>query len=194
MTGQAHGQVCGACGRQLEPDSRFCGGCGARVQDKTGDRPPIAAATSSAAFPPPPGRIPLSGPPPGVGVAPLGGPPPPGVDIAQAAWAPPQSPPVAPSPAVQPAFGYQPPYPEASGATAALVLGILGIVILPLFLSIPAIIIGDKAQKQARMIPGQPGLGMARAGYICGIVGTVLGCLGLLFWLVIIIAAAGTQG
>lgn len=97
---------------------------------------------------------------------------------------------------MQAAASYPPPYgyQEASGATTALVLGILGIVPLPLILSIPAIIVGSKAQKQARELPGQPGLGMAKAGYICGIVGTVWGALWLIYWLfiVIIVASSGS--
>lgn len=64
-------------------------------------------------------------------------------------------------------------------ATAALVLGILSIVLcflsfFDLILVVLAIVFGILGRKQSDSIPGQPGRGAATAGLICGIVGAVL--------------------
>lgn len=81
--------------------------------------------------------------------------------------------------------------PVAPGsATTALVLGICGIVVCPLVLSIPAWIIGKNARDECERIPGRPGWGNANAGYILGIIGTVLGILVIVAFLVWFVALA----
>jgi len=178
--------VCNACGQPLEPDSRFCGECGERVEDEV--EAPVAATPTGAAS-----AATTAAPAPPMGIAPLLGPPPSRAGVAAADRVPPQGQPMVAPPAAESAMGYPPPaysHPEPGSATTALVLGILGIAPLPLILSIPAIVIGRRAQGESSVIPGQPGMGKAKAGYICGIVGTVWGALWVLYWSVIIIAFA----
>lgn len=63
-------------------------------------------------------------------------------------------------------------------AVTSLVLGILGIVFCPLILSIPAIIVGRSSERRIRESGGLlDGEGLAKAGWITGIVGTVLGVI-----------------
>ena len=62
-----------------------------------------------------------------------------------------------------------------------LVLGILSIPCCGLFTGIPAIILGRGAQDEIDAAPGQyGGRGQVNAGFICGIIGTVLSVLGIL--------------
>ena len=77
--------------------------------------------------------------------------------------------------------GYRAPENKTSGmAVAALVLGILSIVcvffgygaILGLIFGIIATILGAKARKESQT-------GMATAGFVCGIIGTVICAVGL---------------
>lgn len=125
------------------------------------------------------------------GLPPIDVPPQPvGSGLDQAPWAPPQGPPLAAGPNLYAPLGYGPVYPAPSGAITALILGILGIVALPLICSIPAIVIGKRAQQEARELPGQPGLGQARAGYICGIIGTVWGAILLILIVIYVIILA----
>ncbi len=74
-----------------------------------------------------------------------------------------ESHPEAASPGVRP--------PES--ATWALLLGIAGIVIVPLLASIAAWVIGARARRECRELPGRPGYGTASTGWVLGIVGTV---------------------
>jgi hypothetical protein len=65
---------------------------------------------------------------------------------------------------------------------AVLTLGILGLVLCGVFTAIPAWIMGSKDLtliREGRMDPA--GEGMTRAGYILGIIGTILGILGLIW-------------
>ncbi|MGH9199553.1 MAG: DUF4190 domain-containing protein, partial [Acidimicrobiia bacterium] len=87
--------------------------------------------------------------------------------------------------------------PNDGQATAALILGLLGIVLCPLILSIPAIILGRQSQRRIEMSAGAlSGLGLAKAGWILGIIGTAVGAIPLLFILfaVILGAAGGGSG
>lgn len=60
----------------------------------------------------------------------------------------------------------------------ALILGILGLVCCGIFTAVPAIILGNNAKKEIEASGGtQSGQGMAQAGFILGIVGTVLSVL-----------------
>lgn len=76
---------------------------------------------------------------------------------------------------------------QTSGmAIAALVLGICGIVLCPVVLSVPAIVFGAIAMRDINRDPGLDGKGMAIAGFVTGIVGTALGVI-----LIIILIALG---
>jgi hypothetical protein len=85
---------------------------------------------------------------------------------------------------------YETPYAQAprrnsSKATWALVLGILGILVLPIVFSILAIVIGVSARSEIDRTPSViSGRGNATAGI-------VLGIIGLVGWALILIAASG---
>lgn len=67
-----------------------------------------------------------------------------------------------------------------SSAIVALVLGIAGLFVLPLIFSIPAIIVGKNAQRKIDASGGTlGGAELAKAGVICGWIGTGLALLGL---------------
>ena len=93
-----------------------------------------------------------------------------------------QPPPPPPSPY---AYGPPGPQPATSGsAVTALVLGILGLVMCGPFTAIPAIIVGRNATREIDASQGRlGGRGMAQAGYVLGIIGTVLGGLALLLFI-----------
>ena len=78
------------------------------------------------------------------------------------------------------------PAPNHPRATLILVLGILSIPCCGLFTGIPAIILGRNALAEIDGAPGQyGGRGQVNAGYICGIVGTVLSVLGIILNVII---------
>ena len=83
-----------------------------------------------------------------------------------------------------PQYGGPPPgapAPNHPRSTLILVLGILSIPCCGLFTGIPAIILGRTALAEIDGAPGQySGRGQVNAGYICGIVGTVLSVLGII--------------
>lgn len=86
-----------------------------------------------------------------------------------------------------PGGGQQFPPQSNSKATISLVLGIVGIVLCGLFTGIPAIILGRSAQREIAASHGaQTGAGMAKAGFITGIVATVLSVLGALLWVLLL--------
>ena len=78
-----------------------------------------------------------------------------------------------------PQQGGFPPQQSSNGkATAALILGIVGILFCPLILSIPAIILGYSARKEIDASQGrQTNRGLATAGIITGWIGVVYGLL-----------------
>jgi hypothetical protein len=92
----------------------------------------------------------------------------------------------------QPGYG-QPMYytpPNHGSATTALILGILGLVLCPLVLSIPAWVIGRKAMREIDASQGQlGGRGNAKAGFVLGIIGTAWAGISLL--IVIAVFALG---
>jgi Domain of unknown function (DUF4190) len=94
-------------------------------------------------------------------------------------------------PPAAPQYAYAPqPRQTAGGAVTALVLGILGLVMCGPFTSIPAIIVGRKATREIDASQGHlEGRGMAQAGFVLGIVGTVL--YGLMFLFVIVVFVFG---
>jgi hypothetical protein len=88
----------------------------------------------------------------------------------------PPTPPMPPVPPLPP--GAQVAYPPNSGkAIAALVCGILGITMCGCFpISIVAWVLGSQAEQEIRASHGQlSGDGLAKAGRIMGIIGTVAG-------------------
>jgi len=80
--------------------------------------------------------------------------------------------------------GYVVPAPPADGqAVAALVLGILGLVFCPIVCSIIAIALGKTSQRKIESSGGTlGGLGMAKAGWVLGIIGLVIGLLWIVFF------------
>lgn len=91
-------------------------------------------------------------------------------------------------------YGQQPPYggqpaPTHGSATTALVLGILSLVVCgPL--GIPAFIIGRRAEREVKMSQGQlSGEGLAKAGWIMGLIAMILMVLAIL--LIILLVAIG---
>jgi len=86
------------------------------------------------------------------------------------------------------------PVRNADGAVAALVLGILGIVACPLCAPF-AWSMGAKAERAVDSSGGTfDGRGMATAGKILGIVGTVLLGLAVLFLLALLVLGVGLIG
>jgi len=80
------------------------------------------------------------------------------------------------------------------GAIVALVLGILGIIACPLVLSIPAVIVGSRAQQNIRQNPGLEGEAMARAGVILGWIGIGLAAAGIAVAVIALVAAVSGGG
>jgi hypothetical protein len=91
--------------------------------------------------------------------------------------------PLPPQPPLPPQWPYGAPQPPTSGkAIAALVLGIVGLVMCGCFpVSIVAWVMGKQAEREIRESSGAlSGDGLARAGWITGVIGTVLSVLFLL--------------
>jgi hypothetical protein len=88
---------------------------------------------------------------------------------------------------------YQVPGPRETpgNAVTALVLGILGLVMCGPFAAVPAIIVGRNATREIDASQGRlDGRGMAQAGFVLGIVGTVVSALALLFVIVVFVLGA----
>jgi hypothetical protein len=80
------------------------------------------------------------------------------------------------------------PRPTVDGATTALVLGILGLVMCGPFTAIPAMIVGRRATREVDASQGRlDGRGTAQAGFILGLIGTVLGGLAILFMIFVLV-------
>jgi ABC-type Fe3+ transport system permease subunit len=89
--------------------------------------------------------------------------------------------------------GYGPPPVNHGSATTALVLGILSLVCCGV-LGIPAFVVGRRAEREIRASEGRlTGEGMAKAGWICGLIGMILTALLILFYVVLFLIA-GTEG
>ncbi len=79
-------------------------------------------------------------------------------------------------------------------ATIVLVLGILGLVICPI-LGIIAWVMGNgdlRAMQAGQMDPS--GLGMTKAGKICGMISVILAIVGIGIWLICVIMAVALGG
>ena len=68
-------------------------------------------------------------------------------------------------------------------AVASLACGIGGFVVLPVALSIVALVLGYQARSELAQRPGEGGAGMATAGIVLGWVGVAVGALGLFFFM-----------
>jgi hypothetical protein len=113
-------------------------------------------------------------------------------EYAQQAYLPPQhaqqgfAPPEAALPAYAPQYAPQVARRRSSKATASMVLGILGLLILPIVFSVLAIIFAVLARSEIDKAPTMDGRGRATAGLWLGIVGLVV-----FAGTVILIAASG---
>jgi hypothetical protein len=84
-------------------------------------------------------------------------------------------------------YQYQPPPPSSGNATAALVLGICGFTVCPLFCSIAAVIFAMRAYSEIDASGGQiRGRGQAQAGLILGWIGIGLSALFVLGFIALI--------
>jgi hypothetical protein len=89
--------------------------------------------------------------------------------------------------------------PEAPGATAGLVLGILSIVfsgpIIGLIFGIIGLMKSREAKAFCEMHPDSPSAGIAQAGFICSIIGTCISALTTLcgcgYFIVVVLALGG---
>jgi hypothetical protein len=109
--------------------------------------------------------------------------------------APPQQYAQPPQQYAQPPYGAQPQYslPNAPGAVLSLVLGIIGITACGLTAPF-AWAQGRKAEQAFDASPGSyGGKGMATAGKILGIIGTVLLAVGVLFFFIYVIVLIATE-
>jgi hypothetical protein len=80
-------------------------------------------------------------------------------------------------------------------AIAALVLGILGIVVCPIVLSIIAIVIGRQSMKRIEASGGMlEGHQMAKAGWILGIVGLILWGLAIVAYVALFAFVIAVEG
>lgn len=106
-------------------------------------------------------------------------------------YPPSEPPPPPPSPYTS---GQPAPRTSSGSAVTALVLGILGIVMCGPFTAIPAIIVGRNATREIDASQGRlDGRGMAQAGFVLGIIGTVLFGLGLLLVLGLLVLGVSTS-
>ncbi|CUR54055.1 conserved hypothetical protein [metagenome] len=90
-------------------------------------------------------------------------------------------------------YGQQPyggPPPQHPSATTALILGILSFVLCGPITGIPAYIIGKRAEREIAASNGtMSGDGMAKAGWILGLISMILFGLGLLAFVVFFVMA-----
>ncbi len=99
--------------------------------------------------------------------------------------------PAAYPPAIYPS-GVTPIPPNSGGATTALVLGILSLLFFGLFTGIPAMITARRATREIDQSHGRlGGRGMATAGFVTGLIGTIWS--GLVVALVVVVFAVGSS-
>ena len=79
---------------------------------------------------------------------------------------------------------------NARNATVSLVLGILGLIICPIVCSPLAIMYGKRAKDEIRSRPGLGGEGAASAGVILGWIGLALVVVGVLVFVISLVAAS----
>ena len=95
----------------------------------------------------------------------------------------------------EPQWGQPQPQQESNGkAVTAMVLGICGLLVCPVILSIVALILGYQAKGEIDRSGGrQSGRGMAVAGIVLGWIGVALGVLGIIFIVVAILVGASFE-
>ncbi len=82
----------------------------------------------------------------------------------------------------------QPVAPNSSKATTSLVLGICSLVVCGFFLGIPAMIIGRQAKQEIEASQGRlGGEGLATAGFITGLIGTIWSALAAILLVVLLV-------
>lgn len=86
--------------------------------------------------------------------------------------------------------GYTRPGETSSKATISLILSIVGIFIIPIILSVIAIIFGWVALSDIDRNPALGGKGLAVAGIVIGIIGIIIGVIGVIVaasynWLIV---------
>ncbi|MEK9664271.1 MAG: DUF4190 domain-containing protein [Candidatus Nanopelagicales bacterium] len=81
---------------------------------------------------------------------------------------------------------------ENTNGVVALVTGILSFFVCPVILSIVAIIFGRKGMQSAAAGRANNG-GMAKVGYILGIISLVLFAFFVVIWIILIIAGAASS-
>ena len=85
------------------------------------------------------------------------------------------------------------PRPTSGSATAALILGICGLIVCPLICSVLALVFGYRARGDIDASGGRlDGRGQAVAGIVLGWVGIALCVLGVLLFVALIAIGAGT--
>jgi hypothetical protein len=113
---------------------------------------------------------------------------------------PPNQPPNQPPPGQYPPQGQYPPpgqyplspvAPNSSKATTSLILGIVSIVMCGLFLGIPAMILSRQAKREIRESQGRVGgEGLATAGFVTGLIGTIWSVVAAILFVLLIIFGA----
>ncbi|MDN4160490.1 DUF4190 domain-containing protein [Nocardioides abyssi] len=94
---------------------------------------------------------------------------------------PPQHPPWAPPPGT-------PPPPTPGQATTALVLGVLSLTCFGFLTGVPAMVLGKSAEREITRSGGRlGGAGVATAGFVTGLVGTILSTIGLVVLLAAVV-------
>lgn len=90
--------------------------------------------------------------------------------------------------------GWAPPPPTPGNAVAALVLGLVGLLVCPLVPSVAAIIVGRQATREIDRSQGKlGGRSTAQAGFILGVVGTILWALIAVLIAVIVAIGVGVS-
>ncbi|MGN6380633.1 MAG: DUF4190 domain-containing protein [Gaiellales bacterium] len=67
--------------------------------------------------------------------------------------------------------------PSSRDAKMSLALGLLGLAVLPIVFSVPAILLATRARRQIARTPGMHGENAAGWGLAMGVMGTILGVL-----------------
>lgn len=93
-------------------------------------------------------------------------------------------------PPEQPPAGYQPygyaPAPNNSTAVTSLVLGIVSLVACGLLTGIPAMVLSRRAKREIIASQGREGgESLATAGFVTGLIGTILSTIGVVLLLVL---------
>lgn len=95
----------------------------------------------------------------------------------------PPPPPMGPPPGYQPYGGFNQTPRSLGKATAAMVCGIIGLVICPIVLSVLALVFGIQARGEIDRNPGAyTNRGQAQAGFVLGIIGLAL----IPLWVIIV--------